>query len=237
MAALQGHTETVQAIAACGADPSATDDTGCTPVRMAAQAGETETVLALAELGADASTPNKNGITPVWVAAWFGHSETLRALVRQCGVDPLPALRKAARDEDARMIWALVCEGGADPTSLDSDGTRPRDLVPRGLRAYELLRWLEESHHMQPVYAGANERLRAAEFECPVCSDTKDDAIAFAPCGHRLCAACWARVRAHGAETCPMCRAPVLHSAPPKSFPDERKLFSRFCVEVPRAGR
>jgi predicted amidophosphoribosyltransferase len=52
-----------------------------------------------------------------------------------------------------------------------------------------------------------------------------------------VCPGCWANMRARGTNKCPKCRAPILHGEPQDLFPDEHPLYSRFCVQFPRAGR
>jgi hypothetical protein len=120
-----------------------------------------------------------------------------------------------------------------NPACLDCDGMKPRDLVPRESRLYNLLECLEELPDPEhALYTGD----RRTEFECPLCLEPSGDAIAFFPCGHRVCPSCWAGMRdTHGIDECPICRAQILHGVLQKLFPNERKLFSRFCVEFPRA--
>jgi hypothetical protein len=64
-----GHTETVRAFEACGADVSAADHRGRTPVWVSAESGHTACVWSLVEGGADASAADDAGSTPVGVTA------------------------------------------------------------------------------------------------------------------------------------------------------------------------
>jgi ankyrin repeat protein len=243
-AARYGHTETVRALVKeCGADPNTANahQDGDTPVCLAAYYGHTETVLALVkDCGADPNAANRFRNTPVYLAAMERHTETARALVQQCGADPFPALLAAAQHDDTEMIWTLVRECGVDPACRNRDGKTARDLAPprsRQSRAFKLLEcmeaWQAPGHD---VYTQNNADKRADGFQCPVCRrEAKGDAIAFVPCGHRVCPGCWAGLRARNMHRCPQCRAPIWHGALSKSIPDQHMLFSRFCVELPRA--
>jgi ankyrin repeat protein len=243
-AARYGHTETVRALVnECGADPNTANahQDGDTPVCLAAYYGHTETVLALVkDCGADPNAANRFRNTPVYLAAMEDHTETAQALVQQCGADPFPALLAAAQHDDTEMIWTLVRECGVDPACRNRDGKTARDLAPprsRQSRAFKLLEcmeaWQAPGHD---VYTQNNADKRADGFQCPVCRrETKGDAIAFVPCGHRVCPGCWAGLRARNMHRCPQCRAPIWHGALSKSIPDQHMLFSRFCVELPRA--
>jgi hypothetical protein len=234
IAAMNGHTRTVRALVKeCRADATTPTKGGETPLFAAAFSGHTETVRALVECGADPDTADELGLAPVVIAAHNEKSETVRALVHECGADPFPALRDAAIFDNTEMIWTLVRECGVDPACRDRDGRRARDLAPPGSRAYKLLECLEEVQDPQHDYTLENEAKRAAEFECPFCLETRGDAIAFFPCGHRVCPRCWPGLRdTH--SLCPLCRAQILHGVLQKRFPDEHPLYSRFCVEFPR---
>jgi hypothetical protein len=243
-AARYGNTETVRALVKeCGADPNTANahQDGDTPVCLAAYYGHTETVLALVkDCGADPNAANRFRNTPVYLAAMERNTETARALVQQCGADPFPALLAAAQHDDTEMIWTLVRECGVDPACRNRDGKTARDLAPprsRQSRAFKLLEcmeaWQAPGHD---VYTQNNADKRADGFQCPVCRrEAKGDAIAFVPCGHRVCPGCWAGLRARNMHRCPQCRAPIWHGALSKSIPDQHMLFSRFCVELPRA--
>jgi 3,4-dihydroxy-2-butanone 4-phosphate synthase len=125
-----GHTETVRALAACGADVHTANETGDTPVHVAAGQGHTETVQALVKCGADAKAADQEGRTPVWVAARAGHTETVRALA-ECGADP-----KTADNVGRTPVWVAAREGHtatvralaacfADVSTADQEGRTP----------------------------------------------------------------------------------------------------------------
>jgi hypothetical protein len=240
-AARYGHTETVRALVReCGADPNSANalQDGDTPVCLAAYYGHTETVLALVkDCGADPNAANRFRNTPVYLAAMEGHTETARALVQQCGADPFPALLAAAQHDDTEMIWTLVRECGVDPACRNRDGKTARDLAPPGSHAYMLLQRLQELQVPgHALYTSENKAKRGEVFECPLCLETRGDAIAFFPCGHRVCPSCWPGL-CDADSPCPLCREPILHGVMQRRFPDGHKLFSRFCVQFPRAGR
>jgi hypothetical protein len=239
VAAEKGHTETVLALVQCGADASTPKEGGETPVFAAAFSGHTETVRALVNTcHANPNTADELGFTPVVIAAHNDKSETVRALVHDCRADPFPALVDAAIHDNTEMIWTLVRECGVDPACRNRDGDTARDLARPGSRAYQLLEWLEGlKDHGHDLHAKKNMKTRAGGFFCNICKEEmKGDGIAFIPCGHRVCRVCREDMRACNWQTCPNCRAPILHSVLHNRFPDEHKLRSRFCVQFPRAG-
>ena len=214
-AAADGETKFLQAMVIFGANPNYSDDTGCTVVCMAAAHGHTETVRALVELGADVNTADNTGCTPLHVA------------VRH----------DSARNDNAAMIWTLVRGGGANAASLNHAGKRARDLARPGSSADKVLQWLEEDARKDASYKTPNDYNRTKETDCPVClEELKGDAIVLVPCGHRACPGCWADMRAKHEDKCPLCRAPIAHGMPQNLWRDEHPLYSRFCVEVPRAS-
>jgi ankyrin repeat protein len=242
IAAEGGHAETAKALVQMlWADARIADNHGRTPVWLAASQGHTETVRVLEHwCRADVNAADQWGCTPLFVAAEMGHTETVRALV-ECDTDLNIAddfgntpLHVAAVHDNAAVIWTLVRSGGAKTGSLNHDGKTARDLAPRGSIAYKTLEYLQELHAPgHALYTAANAKKRADGFECPVClEDTKDDGIAFVPCGHRVCPGCWADMRAQHMDKCPSCRAQIAHGAPQDLFPDQHPLYSRFCVEV-----
>jgi hypothetical protein len=239
VAAENGHTDTVRALVkVCGADASTPKEGGETPVFAAAFSGHTETVRALVkECHANPNTADELGFTPIVIAAHNDKSETVRALVHDCRADPFPALVDAAIYDDTEMIWKLVRECGFDPACRNRDGNTARDLARPGSRAYQLLQCLEKLQAPgHTLYTLENEGKRAEGFECPLCLETRGDAIAFFPCGHRVCPSCWPGLR-DADSPCPLCREPILHGVMQRRFPDGHKLFSRFCVQFPRARR
>ena len=104
-------------------------------------------------------------------------------------------------------------------------GNKARDFLPHDSRAFKLLECLEA--WQAPEHKNYNKEN----------VEQRGDAIAFVPCGHRVCPGCWADMRARDIYNCPQCRALITHGGRQESLPDELRLFSRFCVEVPRARR
>jgi hypothetical protein len=197
-------------------------------------------VRELAACGADVNAGNWNNRSPVFMAAMHGPAACVRALAA-CGADvsavdtdACTPLHGAAIHDHAAVVWALVQECGVNPASLNRDGKTARDLAPPGSSAYKALEWLEElPEPKQSSYAEENTKKRADGFECPVClEDTKGEAIAFVPCGHRMCPGCWAEMRVKHKDKCPQCRAPIAHGMPQDSWPDRHPLYARFCVEA-----
>jgi ankyrin repeat protein len=129
-AAEHGHTETVRALAACGADVNARDRWGRTPVWTAASFGHTLCVRALVACGADVESADVGGETPLFAAASQGNTETVRALVA-CGADVSAADHRgrtpvwaAAEYDNAETVRALAA-CGADVSAADHGGRTP----------------------------------------------------------------------------------------------------------------
>ena len=253
LAASAGHTQTVRALVQeCGAKSSSNtaSQNGTTPLCAAASNGHTETVRALVlEFGAIPNTATTLSLsnarhTPVYRSAVNGHMETVRVLVHECGASPKPledALFYAAMEGKDEMIWTLVRDFGVNPARLNFhyNWNKPRDFVSPGSRTYMLLEWLEEAADGKDApYKNHNDDKRAEEIDCPVClEELKGDAIAIVPCGHRVCPGCWAKMRAKHEDKCPQCRAPIAHGVRQDLWPNQHPMYSRFCVEVPRARR
>lgn len=79
----KSELECVRLLLSAGADPSAPDSDGWTPLHMAAAWGKPEAIGALAAAGADASKRNEDGLEPGHLAALAGEAESLRALAKE----------------------------------------------------------------------------------------------------------------------------------------------------------
>ncbi|KAA0173052.1 hypothetical protein FNF27_05402 [Cafeteria roenbergensis] len=80
-AASEGHTDTVELLLDCGADPEAKDRYGATALVRAAWRGHTDTVELLLDCGADPEAKDRYGRTaPVWAAS-EGHTDTVELLL------------------------------------------------------------------------------------------------------------------------------------------------------------
>jgi ankyrin repeat protein len=129
-AAQNGHTETVRALAACGADVSARDDFGRTPVWAAASFGHAVCVQALEACGADVESADAAGATPLFAAASQGNTETVRALAA-CGADVSAADHRgrtpvwAAAEYDHTETVRALAACGADVSAADHGGRTP----------------------------------------------------------------------------------------------------------------
>ena len=80
-AALEGRTEAVKASLRRGADVSARDSQGRTPLMFAVINGHADTVKALLEHGADVNVKADDGGTALILAACGGDAEIVRALL------------------------------------------------------------------------------------------------------------------------------------------------------------
>ncbi|EDO34161.1 predicted protein, partial [Nematostella vectensis] len=73
-----------------GADPTAKDNAGWTPLHEACARGKLEVVKVLVQYGADVNAHSNDGIRPLHDAAEGGHVEVLRLLLTY-GADPMLA--------------------------------------------------------------------------------------------------------------------------------------------------
>ena len=80
LAAMEGHTDTVQALLAKGADVNTKGSKGFTALMLAAYEGRTDTVQALLGKGVDVNAKSKNGFTALIAAKEKGHNEIVRIL-------------------------------------------------------------------------------------------------------------------------------------------------------------
>jgi len=80
-AARLGYAELVEVLLAKGADPTAADPNGWTPLHWAAYYGFTDSAQALVRHGAKVGTPTaKDQVTPLELASMEGHTETAKVL-------------------------------------------------------------------------------------------------------------------------------------------------------------
>lgn len=80
-AASEGHAETVTILLETGIDVNAPTIYGYTALMIAAREGHTEIVTSLLEAGADVNAQAENGFTPLMSAASEGHTETVIILI------------------------------------------------------------------------------------------------------------------------------------------------------------
>ena len=85
--AFEGNVAGVQSEIAAGADPSAGDDAGYTPLHIAVQERRTGIVTLLLEAGADTNRTDKHGNGPLWTAVYHGNVEIIEILLR-AGASP-----------------------------------------------------------------------------------------------------------------------------------------------------
>jgi ankyrin repeat protein len=188
-----------------------------------------EKVQALVESGADPWTPDEDGWCPLEMAAEAGATGLLWAMLRESAAAhgaarghrlPRPEQRIGGDASALRVLAAVAGRAGHAETAA-------------------MLEWLEGLEKVNPEglenvnfdYADANDEARRRGFECPVCFEETDNAVALVPCGHRVCRDCWKQTSGRGGS-CPMCRVRVLHAAQPESWPPRAPLFARFCVQL-----
>ena len=243
-----GHAETVRALLECGADANASwngpafwcvkhkfgENASCdglTPLFIAAILGHAETVWALVEGGADVNTGKLIGFSAVCIAGICGHAKTVRALA-ECGADMKnlnSALHFAAQRGETAAVWMLVREFAA--SDIPDGWLAKQKGFPKTATVLNFLQQLEGA---APVHALAN-AVRRADFECPVCIQPRTEANALVPCGHSVCESCWYQLGLRNDdERCPMCRKSVLCAAAHRTWPDQKPLYARFCVEMPK---
>ena len=117
-AAFKGHTETVKALLAEGADPNAEDDIGQSALIGAARNGHSDTVSVLLAAGANANARLRTtGWTALTLAAKNGHLDIVKALLEN-GAEPnikdkfgRTALMWAAENGHSMVVKALISKG------------------------------------------------------------------------------------------------------------------------------
>jgi ankyrin repeat protein len=81
LASRSGHVEVAQVLVQHGADPTAQDKDGWTPLLWASLSGHVQTVHFLVEHGANPTAQNKDGWNPLHAASLNGHVEIVHFLV------------------------------------------------------------------------------------------------------------------------------------------------------------
>ena len=84
---MNGHTMSVLALAAYGADINSCTKNGRTAMHGACWNGHTQTALQLVEMGADSRARSNDGATPLIDAARNGHTDAVISLVTMVGSD------------------------------------------------------------------------------------------------------------------------------------------------------
>jgi ankyrin repeat protein len=107
--ASEGDAAGVKSEVERGADPSAGDDAGYTPLHIAVQERHPEVIKLLLKLGADPNRTDKHGNSPLWTAVYWGY-------------------RADRTDANLEMIEMLL-NGGADPNHKNAAGRTPRQFA------------------------------------------------------------------------------------------------------------
>ena len=141
-AAYYGDLEVVQKLIEYGADISAKDFEGCTPLCLALEGKLSEgrsfkngfVIRLLLELGADVNARTKNGKTPLHKASIFGALEVACVLLehgadvnarQQDGRTPLHRFNTLSIRPGAVGVARLLLERGADVNTQAKDGSTP----------------------------------------------------------------------------------------------------------------
>jgi ankyrin repeat protein len=131
------NVEGIRMLLERGADPTAQDKDGKTPLHSASQRGNVEGIRMLLEKGADPTAQDKDGKTPLHFASQEGNVEGIRMLLER-GADPTAQdkdgktpLHFASERENVEGIRMLL-EKGADPTAQDKDGKTPLHFASEG---------------------------------------------------------------------------------------------------------
>ncbi|RTE68952.1 hypothetical protein BHE90_016671 [Fusarium euwallaceae] len=125
-----GSAEVVDVLLEKGADITAVDKNGVTPLIAASAAGHTEVVKLLLEKGADITVANNDGLTPLIIASAAGHMEVVKLLLQKgaeikvANNDGLTSLIAASAAGHMEVV-KLLLEKGADITVANNDGLTP----------------------------------------------------------------------------------------------------------------
>jgi ankyrin repeat protein len=91
-AALEDYVDRLREALSKGADVSARDDDGFTPLHLAAQQGAVGATALLLDHGAEVDAVNKHGNTPLFTAVFNSRGEgTIIGLLREHGADAFKA--------------------------------------------------------------------------------------------------------------------------------------------------
>jgi ankyrin repeat protein len=136
-ASFGGHTGLVRLLLDKGAALDAQDDCQRTVLYFACCFGRTPVVRLLLERGADPAIARQGDWTPLMAASYKGHLEIVRVLLGH----PSAKASINRRDETGRTALWRACqmgrggiarallEGGADPTTADSNGITPMAIA------------------------------------------------------------------------------------------------------------
>ena len=119
-----------------GADVTAKDNNGMTPLHWAAHYGQAKVAKVLLAKGADANAEDDDGMTPMHYAAYRGHAEVVKLLLAK-GADAnardkngMTPLHWAAHYGQAKVAKVLLAKG-ADVTAKASYGMTPLHWAAR----------------------------------------------------------------------------------------------------------
>jgi ankyrin repeat protein len=138
-AALKGHDAVVEALLAAGANASAPNREGETPLEVAERAKKASTVAILRRGGGTGGTTSLEGI---FAAARDGDVQRVNALITK---DPAAVNTKDARFGATPLHWAalkgheavvdLLLANGANPKAVNKDGETPVQVAKRAGQA------------------------------------------------------------------------------------------------------
>lgn len=131
-----GDAEKVKAVLAEGADVSALDESGDSPIIMAAYHGFTDVLQLLLEAGADVSALDPGmKATALHAAAYAGHAEAARLLTeygidldRQGPYNGYTALHDAVWQNNVDVVRVLIA-AGANGSITSHEGQTPLDFA------------------------------------------------------------------------------------------------------------
>ena len=113
---------------AAGADPSASDDVGFTPLHIAVQQRHLAVIETLLQAGANPNAPDAHGNGPLWMAVMNARGDNrIVELLLRAGADPL---HKNAHGRSPHDMAITIGHGLETPFARSRDGSAEEGRAP-----------------------------------------------------------------------------------------------------------